>query len=518
MTTRFVLAAAAICTLGLLSAESSAQLFSVSTATVPGSDLQLGGPIYDYDMGVHEVSNDQFAAFLNDAEFHNEVQNPGFGDERGANIKFRPAPFNFGDIGLVDGSEVDGVFDISRSLLTYSFALPVGTRYGIVAGKGDHPVVGMSWIGAAKFCNWLTIDQGLGLSERCYAEGEGEGNWFPLTIGTEIGGTQKATNAVRDLDAGERWELVRDFRGWRLPMDEGGTAVGAVNALPRVFNEWYKAAAYDPAAPDVERTALPGVFEQHTVLPDHWIHGFGRDPLSNPDANFRASGDPFDDPDPSVIATTPVGYYDGSDHGGAFQTTADSNRYGLFDVSGNVWEFLTDQVEISVGTVPDRSIAGGSYRSNVNQVVPANRGDIESTSTRPVVGLRVMRVPLAPTFEDIGGGTAGVAGVPHLRGLGPLTAASTVSLELRRAPPSVLMLGWVSFAPVPFMALGGTVHAFPFSSQIPFSSNAQGALSLSTAWPAGVPPGTNLWIQFLLQDLSVIHDITLSNAVKGTSP
>ena len=74
------------------------------------------------------------------------VQNPGFGDERGDNLLFRPPPFDFGDVGLVDGSEVDGVFDISRSLLTYSSALPVGSRYGVVPTKGDHAVVGVSWI------------------------------------------------------------------------------------------------------------------------------------------------------------------------------------------------------------------------------------------------------------------------------------------------------------------------------------------------------------------------------------
>ena len=28
------------------------------------------------------------------------------------------------------------------------------------------------------------------------------------------------------------------------------------------------------------------------------------------------------------------------------------------------------------------------------------------------------------------------------------------------------MLAWISFAPVPFSALGGTVHAFPFTNQI----------------------------------------------------
>jgi formylglycine-generating enzyme required for sulfatase activity len=498
--------------------DAQAQLFPVPTAAVPASDLQLDGPIHDYEMGVHEVSNAQFAAFLNDAEFHNEVQNPGFGDERGDNIRFRPPPFDFGDVGLVDGSEADGVFDISRSLLTYSSALAVGARYGVTPSKEDHPAVGMSWIGAAKFCNWLTIDHGLGLDQRCYAEGEGEANWFPVTIGNEVGGSKAATYATRDLDDEERWALVHDLRGFRLPMDGGGTAVGSVNAVPRAFNEWYKAAAYDPAAPNFARTALPGTFEQHTVLSEHWIHGYGRDPLGNPDANFRASGDPFDNPDPAVIATTPGGYYDGSDHGGVFQTTADANHYGLFDVSGNIWEFLTDQVAISAGPIPDKSIVGGSYRSNMNQVTPANRGDIESTTTRPVVGFRVMRVPTAPAFEDVGGGTQGIAGIPRLVGLGPLTPGSIVVVALRRAPPNGLMMIWVSFQSIPQPFFGGIFHSIPASLQVVVISDTQGDLSVPATWPGGVPAGVNMWIQYLIQDISVVYGFTLSNAVKATTP
>lgn len=375
------------------------QLFTVATATIPGSDAQPGGPAYDYDVALFEVTNAEFAAFLNDAEFHNEIQNPGFGNERGDNMLWRPPPFNTGDVGLVvgDSGDVDAIFDISRSLLTYNPAFNAGTRYAVVATKDDHPVVGMSWIGAAKFCNWLTIDQGLGLAERCYAEGPGEIDWFPITTGTDVGGTQQATNLARDLNDDERCAWVRDFRGYRLLMDQGGTAVGATNAVPRPYNEWYKAAAYDPAAPDVPRTVFIGFpFEEHTVPPDHWTHAFGRDPLTNADANYRSSGDPFDNPDPAVIATTPVGYYDGSVQGGIFPTNANNNRYGIFDMSGNVWEFLSDQVTISASTAPDRSIAGGSYRSNDKQVTCANRGDVGPGSTRPVIGLRVMRVTAPP--------------------------------------------------------------------------------------------------------------------------
>ncbi len=63
-----------------------AQLFTVDMVSVPASDDQPGGPTYDYEVARTEVTNAEFAAFLNDAEFHNETQNPGFGDERGANI------------------------------------------------------------------------------------------------------------------------------------------------------------------------------------------------------------------------------------------------------------------------------------------------------------------------------------------------------------------------------------------------------------------------------------------------
>lgn len=382
----------------LLGGKGAAKAVDPQMVTVPASDLEPGGPTYDYEVSVFEVTNSQFAEFLNDAEFHNEVQNPGVGDERGANMQFRPPPFAIGDVGLIvgDSSDVDALFDISRSLLTYDAMLPVGTRYGVTAGKDDHPATGMGWMGAVKFCNWLTIDQGLGLAERCYGEGLSEFDWFPITIGTDVGGTQQATNAVRDLNEAERGALVQNYRGFRLLMDQGGTEVGADDAVPRPYNEWYKAAAFDPAAPDFPRTVFVGFsFEEHTVPPNHWVHAFGRDPLTNADANFRSSGDPFDPvPDDStVIATTPVGYYDGTNHGGVFQTNANNNRYGIFDMSGNVWEFLTDQVTITDSLTPDRAIVGGSYRSNVRQVTPANRGDIGPGTTRPVVGFRVMRVP-----------------------------------------------------------------------------------------------------------------------------
>jgi formylglycine-generating enzyme required for sulfatase activity len=38
--------------------------------------------------------------------------------------------------------------------------------------------------------------------------------------------------------------------------------------------------------------------------------------------------------------TTPVGYYDGTNHGG-YQTMDSPSRYGLYDVAGEVWEWCS---------------------------------------------------------------------------------------------------------------------------------------------------------------------------------
>lgn len=45
-----------------------------------------------------------------------------------------------------------------------------------------------------------------------------------------------------------------------------------------------------------------------------------------------------------------------------------------------------------------------------------------------------------------------------------------------------------------------------------------GAFFWATTWPAGIPSGTNAWFQFVVQDLSTIHGLTLSNGLRATTP
>ena len=145
---------------------------------------------------------------------------------------------------------------------------------------------------------------------------------------------------------------------------------------------------------------------------------------------------------------------------------------------------------------------------------------IDDGTTSPVViayqGLTIE--PADGPWEDLGGGTPGINGPLTLAGTGSLVGGTPASLDLTAAPANALTIAWLSFSSAPVAALGGTVHATPFSSQFLFNANAAGAVSLGVTWPAGIPSGTEAWFQFFAADPSVVWGITLSNALKITTP
>lgn len=76
----------------------------------------------------------------------------------------------------------------------------------------------------------------------------------------------------------------------------------------------------------------------------------------------------------------------------------------------------------------------------------------------------------------------------------------------------------MSFSSVPLGFFGGTLHANPKSAEFFRFTNAGGVWAQTFPWPGGLPPGTQFWLQFLVQDLSVPSQISMSNALTAVSP
>jgi len=211
-----------------------------------------------FSMGIYDVTNRQFAEFLNSALAQNAVE-----------VRNRGVYLTGGKDLLVE----------TRTMSPYSRLGWDGKTFSVMDKKEDHPVVCIRWEGAAAYCNWLGSTQG------------------------------KA-----ELYDPATWACDFTKAGYRLATEA----------------EWEWAG----------RGGQTGPYQQFPWGDDTNLARANWPDLANP---YQTGSEP---------KTTPVGFFDGTlkkkaDYGWpgtqeTYQTADGKNGFGLYDMSGNVWQFIND--------------------------------------------------------------------------------------------------------------------------------------------------------------------------------
>lgn len=112
----------------------------------------------------------------------------------------------------------------------------------------------------------------------------------------------------------------------------------------------------------------------------------------------------------------------------------------------------------------------------------------------------VVKIALDDVWMDVGRGLVGAHGPPRLVGTGPLTAASTASLEITGAPAGALVLltAGRSFDDVPLQ--GGLLVALPTAGVPPEVASPLGVVSIDVPLSVDVLPGLTMYTQAWIVD------------------
>ena len=163
-----------------------------------------------------------------------------------------------------------------------------------------------------------------------------------------------------EIKAGDHLYMpLADDLGVRLTFDgETFTAMPAYANHPMTVVTWFGANAYCeqydlrlPTEIEWEKAARGTEIVNGNGLPFAW----GEEVVGN-DANYASSADLFEKISGKLGNTTPVGFYNGQTYEG-YETNDSASPYGLYDMGGNVWQWLGDDY-------PDqhyRHMRGGSF-------------------------------------------------------------------------------------------------------------------------------------------------------------
>jgi formylglycine-generating enzyme required for sulfatase activity len=258
----------------------------------PADGGVLGNVAYAYRIGKYEVTNNQYTAFLNAV------------DPTGANSL---ALYN----GSMTSSALGGI--------NFSSGAAAGSKYSVKSGRGQNPVVFVSWYDGIRFANWMHNNQG--------GPGSTESGAYSLLGGTPV--PSNSTTIARD--PGYFWALPTTNEWYKAGMHKNDGVTG---------NYWNYAVQTD-SLPDSDQP--PGTGAPNSA---HVVNDFRNDSLANGyNDGYAVTGSITLDPNTNYL--TDVGAYSSA-----------VSAYGTFDQNGNVNEWMQN-----IGGSPffQRSFRGGGW-------------------------------------------------------------------------------------------------------------------------------------------------------------
>jgi formylglycine-generating enzyme required for sulfatase activity len=258
---------------------------------------------YDYEIMVTDVTNQQYARFLNQAIKDNAIQVGVVDVEAGEQVMMHHGVFGWYPGEPFQGYEHEEQIRAGDKLyLPFEEGLrldydPQTQSFTSIPEYANHPVTMVTWFGANAYCQYY---------------------------------------------------------GWSLP--------GEI--------EWEKAA---------RGTELVGGYG----LPYPW----GTEIQGN-NANFYSSFDLFEKLSGKLGNTTPVGFYNGKNYQG-YQTLDSASPYGLYDMAGNVWQWMGDDYTDQ----HYRYMRGGSFYSYAIDLRVWKNNSAHPSYYSPQVGFRCARLP-----------------------------------------------------------------------------------------------------------------------------
>jgi formylglycine-generating enzyme required for sulfatase activity len=314
---------------------------TLSTIASPGNDPDsngLGAVSREFRIGTYEVTNTEYVEFLNAVA----VDDPN--------------------------SLYNSVMTTSLRAGILRSGSPGSYVYSVKPNFDDKPASGFSWLGAARYCNWLH---------------NGKPNGQQDTTTTELG--------AYDLS---------------LPLEQIFRLPGARWFLPSE-DEWYKAAHYDPNDPGADADGTP----------DYWSYPMSTDAMPvqahsdafgyivNPGpltANYARgvdwNGTDCDDPSAPCGNVSTVG------------SAGSISPWGCFDMGGNIYEWTDTPgrtIQANPPSIPEplptRTARGGDFANSI-VLLGSNLGiDVNLQAGAANLGMRVATIACTECLADVNG-------------------------------------------------------------------------------------------------------------------